>query len=94
MNSIHFGLRGCDEHRQMCWSDVKLLRAAEGTEYLEYCERQTKTRFEEPRNFGPVKTKAFARLEPTRKDPVFVYKFILRKDLAQCRASKHHTTLA
>ena len=38
MNSIHFGLRGCDEQRQVCWSDVKLLRDADGTEYLEYCE--------------------------------------------------------
>ena len=33
MNSIHFGLRGCDEHRQksqICLSDVKLLRDADG----------------------------------------------------------------
>ena len=22
MNSIHFGLRGCDEHCQMCWSET------------------------------------------------------------------------
>ena len=32
-NSIRFGLRGCDERCQMCWSDVKLLRDADGTEY-------------------------------------------------------------
>ena len=62
MNSIHFGLRGCDERRQMCWSDVKLLRDADGAEYLEYCESQTKVRSgEEPRNIRPVKPKAFAR---------------------------------
>ena len=81
MNSIHFGLRGCDEHRQMCWSDVKLLRDADGTEYLEYCERQTKTRSgEEPRNIRPVKPKAFARPnDPPEKDPVFVYKFYCEK---------------
>ena len=73
-NSIRFGLRGCDERRQMCWSDVKLLRDANGTEYLEYCERQTKTRSgEEPRNIKPVKAKAFARPDgPPEKDPVFV----------------------
>ena len=81
MNSIHSGLRGCDEHRQMCWSDVKLLRDADGTEYLEYCERQTKTRSsEEPRNIRPVKPKAFARPDgPPEKDPVFVYKFYSEK---------------
>ena len=81
MNSIHFGLRGCDEHRQMCWSDVKLLRDADGTEYLEYCERQNKTRSgEEPRNIRPVKPKAFARPDgPREKDPDFAYKFYSEK---------------
>lgn len=24
LNSVHFGLRGCEEHRQMAWGDVKL----------------------------------------------------------------------
>jgi len=23
-NTIHFGLQGCKEHREMCWGDVKL----------------------------------------------------------------------
>ena len=27
-NSLHFGLRGCGEHRHMCWGD--------GTEYLHF----------------------------------------------------------
>ena len=50
-NSLHFGLRGCDEHRKMCSGDVKLMAAADGTEYLEYSERQTKTGTgAEPRN--------------------------------------------
>ncbi len=22
LNSLHFGLCGCDEHRQMCWRDI------------------------------------------------------------------------
>jgi len=81
MNSIHFGLRGCDEHCQMYWSDEKLLRDADGTKYLEYCERQTKTKSgEEPRNIRPVKPKAFAGPDgPPEKDPVFVYKFYAEK---------------
>ena len=33
MNSIHFRLRGCDEHRQMTWGDVQLIRYVEGIEY-------------------------------------------------------------
>ena len=91
MNLNYFGLRGCDERRQMRWSDVKILRDAYGTEYLEYCERQTKTRSaEEPRNIRSVKPKTFAMPDSApEKDPVSVYKFYPEKDLAQCRASKH-----
>jgi len=40
----HFGLRGCKQHRDMCWGDVKLKEKADGKEYLEFNERQTKTR--------------------------------------------------
>ena len=73
MNSIQFGLRGCDEHRRLCWSDVKLLIDADETEYLEHRERQTKTRSgEKPRNIRPVKHKAFARPDgPPEERPRF-----------------------
>ena len=44
-NTIHFGIRGCQEHRDLCWGDVKLcIKDAQGNEYLVYNERQTKTR--------------------------------------------------
>ena len=81
MNLIYSGLRGCDERCQMRWSDVKILRDADGTEYLEYSERQTKTRNgEEPRNIRPVKPKTFARPDGApEKDPVSVYKFYSEK---------------
>ena len=29
-NTIHFGLRGCQEHRDVCWGDVKLCEDAKG----------------------------------------------------------------
>ena len=60
-NSLHFGLRGCGEHRQMCWGNVQLKKDAEGTEYLHFSKRQTKTRSgADPRNVRPIKPKAFA----------------------------------
>lgn len=80
-NTKHFGLRGCDEHRRMKWGDVQLLTDANGAEYLEYSERQTKTRTgAEPRNVRAVKPKAFsfANGSPDR-DPVFVYKVYSEK---------------
>lgn len=72
-NYIHFGLRGCQEHREMCWRDVKLLNDPEGTEYLQYTERQTKTRTGiDPKNVRKVKPKMFST--STERNPVAAYK--------------------
>ncbi|KAL9981538.1 hypothetical protein ACROYT_G010249 [Oculina patagonica] len=80
-NAVHFGLRGCEEHGQMTWGDVELYMEADGTEYLEYPERQTKTRTgAEPRNVRAVKLKAFAAPNgPPKRDPVAVYKIYSEK---------------
>ena len=53
------------------------MAAADGTEYLEYSERQTKTRTgAEPRNMiKPVKLKVFTQPKSSRdRDLVVVYK--------------------
>ena len=70
-NSLHFGLRGCGEHQQMCWKDVQLMKDAGGTEYLHFSERQTKTRSgADPRSVRPIKPKAFAAPDILReRDP-------------------------
>ena len=80
-NSVHFGLRGCEEHRQMTWGDVQLHMVADGTECLEYSERETKTRMgAEPCNVGAVKPKLFAAPNgPPERDPVAVYKIYSEK---------------
>ena len=39
-----FGLRGRDEHRQLCWGDIKLETDVQGNRFLVYQERETKTR--------------------------------------------------
>ena len=78
-NTLHFGLRGCKEHRGMCWGDVKLHKTANGVEYLEFNERQTKTRTgSDYSNVRAVPRKMFATDE-TERDPVAVYKFFARK---------------
>ena len=83
-NTVHFGLRGCQEQRDMAWGDVKLEQEADGTEYLEYTERQTKTRMgAEPRNVRPIKPKAFATNGPCERDPLQYIKFMLRRGRAQ-----------
>ena len=77
MKNKHFGLRGCDEHLRMKWVDVQPLTDMNGAEYLEYSERQTKTRAgAEPANVRAVKPKGFSFENGSPDtDPVFVYKF-------------------
>ena len=77
-NTIHFGLRGCQEHRDMCWSDVKLCEDAKRNEYLEYTERQTKTRSGiDTSNVRKVLPKMFST--GGERDPVAVYKIYREK---------------
>ena len=69
-NTQHFGLRGCQEHRNMRWGDVQLQTSADGTEFLEYTERQTKTRTgAELKDTRTVKPKMFA-VPGSDRDPV------------------------
>ena len=42
--TLHFGLRGRQEHVNMLWGDMKLLEDVNGIQYVECNERSTKTR--------------------------------------------------
>ncbi|CAC5383062.1 unnamed protein product [Mytilus coruscus] len=44
MNTIHVGLRGSHEHRQLKWGDIELETDRNKIQYLSYNERLTKTR--------------------------------------------------
>ena len=35
-NSVNFGIRGCVEHANLLWGDIKLKETSEGKEYLEF----------------------------------------------------------
>ena len=74
-NTQFFGLRGCQEHRDMRWGDVgRKETAADGKTFLEYTdERQTKTRTgADPKDSRTVKRKMFAVIGSER-DPVRAY---------------------
>lgn len=43
-NTMHLGLRGRQEHMAMLWGDLEPKTTSDGTIYLEYTERATKTR--------------------------------------------------
>ena len=80
-NSLHFGLRGCGEHLQMCWGDIQIMKDADGTEYLHFSERQTKTTSgADPHNVQPIKPKAFGTPDLPRKlDPVVLFEIYSEK---------------
>jgi len=63
----------------MCWGDAKLKETAEGKKYLEFNERQNKTRIgSECRDIRAMPPKMFATYG-TEKDPVVVYKLYAQK---------------
>ena len=61
--STHFGRRGGKEHQGLCWGDIQLkedISDGEAIQYLEYTERQTKTRTgENSRDIRPVKPRMY-----------------------------------
>ena len=65
----------------MYWGDVQLMKDADGTEYLHFSERQTKTKSgADPRNVRPIKPKAFATSDLLgERDPVVVFKIYSEK---------------
>ena len=78
-NTIHFGLRGCKERRDMCWGDVELKKTVDGEEFLEFNERQTKTRTgSDCRDVRKMASKMFAT-DGSERDPVVVYKLYVQK---------------
>jgi len=63
----------------MCWGDVKLKETADGKEYLEFNERQTKTRTgSDYRNIRAMSPKMFTT-DGSEKDPIVVYKLYAQK---------------
>ena len=71
-------MRGFQEHRDLCWGDVKLCKDTQGNEYLVYNERQTKTRSGvDASNVRKVSPKIFSTGDD--RDPVVEYKIYREK---------------
>ena len=78
-NTIHFRLQGCNEHREMCWEDVKLCQTSTGQELFEFNERETKTPSgNDPRNVRAIALKIIA-VPNNEKCPVKAYKVYAEK---------------
>jgi len=70
---MYNGFRGCKEHRDRCWGDVKLKETVDGKEYFELNERQTKKRTgSDCHDIRVIPSKIFAT-DVSEKDPAAVY---------------------
>ena len=76
--------------------DVRLRRTTDGEEFLEYSERQTRTRTSEnPRDVTQIKPKIFS-VHAIEKDPVAAYKLYAEKrptEMNYSDARIHFTSL-
>lgn len=84
-NTFHFGMRCCQEHRELYWRDVKLCKEAQGNEHIVNNERQTKTNYGvDASNFRRVFPKMFSIGD--ERDLVIAYKIYREKRLENMMA--------
>ena len=73
-NTMLFVLRGGTENHKLRWGDIELKRNELGQEYLEYHERDTKTRTGEGNSIRAFKPKQFSIENDAENCPVNAYK--------------------
>jgi hypothetical protein len=74
MNTVHFGLRGSHDHRQLKWGDIVLQTDPLGGQKLVYSERLTKTRDgTNTRNTRAYAPKSWANAKDEKKCHVNMY---------------------
>lgn len=76
--TCHFGLRGRQEHTNMLLGDVEIKVTSEGQEYLEFTERETKTRKGQPLDLRTHQPKIFS-ISSSDRCPVKLFKEFLSR---------------
>lgn len=59
-NTTYFGLRGRQEHTQLCWKDLRLGKTSSGVQYVSFNERLTKCRQGRPEDIAKKAPKMYA----------------------------------
>ncbi|XP_053403158.1 uncharacterized protein LOC128558273 [Mercenaria mercenaria] len=80
-----FGLRGRDEHNKLRWGDVTILEEVDGARYMQYEERDTKTR-KNPGEDRPIKPRVYATPNKPETCPVnLLIEYTHRRPLTMCQ---------
>ena len=83
-NTLHFGMRSRQEHSDMLFGDVELKATSTGEQYLQFTERETKTRKGQPGNTRAFAPKMFARPGKKLKLCKILQNVQILKNNAQC----------
>lgn len=66
-----FGLRGRDEHNKLRWTDISLQEDVNGNRFLQFQERDTKTR-KTPENTRPFDPTIYETPEDPERCPIMM----------------------
>ena len=68
--TLHMGMRGRDEHYKVLYGDLEIKNTTDGTKFVEFSERDTKTRNGESSNSHPFRPKMWSTPENIDRCPV------------------------
>ena len=72
--TLHMGMRGRDEHYKLKYGDFQEKTTTDGSSYIEFSERDTKTRTGESCDSRPFKPKMWSTPNNPRRCPVHIFK--------------------
>ena len=70
---LHLGMRGRSEHYKLCYADLEFKCSSEGAKYVEFSERDMKTRTGEGSHTRPFKLKMWNIPEKPDRCPVLLF---------------------
>ena len=77
--TLHMGMRGRDEHYKLKYGDLNIHTTDEGYKYVEFNERDTKTRSGESSASRPFSPKMWSTPQNNQQCPVRIYEKYLQK---------------
>ena len=81
--TVHMGMRGRDEHYKLLYGDFKVQSTTDGAKYVEFSERDTKTRTGESSNTRAFKPKMWSTPQNPEHCPVRLFEKYLSKRPSQ-----------
>ena len=83
---LHLVMRGHNEHYKLRYGDLEVKCSSEGTKYVEFSERDTKTRTSEGSHTHPFKPKMWSTPEKPDRCPVLLFEnYLMQRPSQMCQ---------